>query len=172
MLGYRESRTTRHGLLWKKKKKKREKEKENESTLCLSSKNVTSYPWSSAASVRSRLWPIAISKGLYLRIFLHPSALKNHLALSDLQQKSCSKPPSEFCNLSGKVLLLSWRPQPISEICQQYFSSNLTSKPSCSPRLSRRSSTPDCRLCICICVCSFVFKCGEMYVEGRIGERD
>ena len=32
--------------------------------------------------------PRHISKGLYLRIFLHPSALTNHLVLSDLQKKS------------------------------------------------------------------------------------
>ena len=61
----------------------------------------------------------------------------------------------------GNVLLGSWRRlfgthyQPISEIFQHYLSSNLTSKPSCSPRLSRSSSTPDYRLCICICFVCF-----------------
>ena len=146
-LGYRASRTTRHGLLSK---------KENKTTLHLSSKNFTGYQWNSAASVTSRLWPIAISKGLYLHIFLHPSAPINHLGLSDLPKKSYLKSPSETCNLSGNVLLVSWRRlfgthyQPISEICQHYLSSNLTLKPSCSPRLSHRSSTPDYRLNICI----------------------
>ena len=62
-LGYSESRTKRHGLLWKKK--------ENEITLHLSSKNFTSYLWNSAASIRSRLWPIAISKGLYPVSYTH-----------------------------------------------------------------------------------------------------
>ena len=63
-------------------------------------------------------------------------------------------------------------PANLKKNCQHYFSSNLTSKPSCSPRLSRRSSTPNYRLCMCIC---FVFKCGEMYVErgdGRIAWGD
>ena len=60
--------------------------KENEITLYLFSKNFTGYLWNSAASIRSRLWPIAISKGLYLRIFLHPSATMNHLDVSELQK--------------------------------------------------------------------------------------
>ena len=62
--------------------------------------------------------------------------------------------------------------QPTSGICQHYLSADLTPKPSCSPRLSRRSSTPDYKLCICIC---FVFKCGKMYVErgdGRVALGD
>ena len=54
--------------------------------LHLSSKNFAGYLWNSAASIRLRLWPIAISMGLYLRIFLHPSALMNHLILSNLQK--------------------------------------------------------------------------------------
>ena len=54
-LSYSESRTMRHGLLCK-------KEKENEITLHLSSKNFTDYPWNFAASIRLRLWPIAILK--------------------------------------------------------------------------------------------------------------
>ena len=151
-LGYSESRTTRHGLSWK---------KENEITLHLSSKNFTGYLWNSAASIRSRLRPIAISKGIYLRIFLHLSAPMNHLSLSHLPKKSYLKSPSETWNLLGNVLLVSWRRlfgthyQLISEICQHYVSSNLTSKPSCSPRLSRTSSTPDYRLCICICFVCF-----------------
>ena len=78
-LGYGESRTMWHGLLWK---------KENKITLHLSSKNFPGYLWNSAASIRSWFWPIAILKGLYLRIFLHPSALRNHFVLSDLQKKS------------------------------------------------------------------------------------
>ena len=156
--GYSEFRTTRHGLLSKKKRKK-----ENEIMLHLSSKNFTGYPWNSAASIRSGLWPIAISKGLYLRIFLHPSAPMNHLGLSDLSKKSYLKSPSETWNLSGNVLLVSWRHlfrthyKLISAICQHYLNSNLTSKPSCSPRLSRRSSTPDYRLCIFICSGFFFF---------------
>ena len=93
--------------------------------------------------------------------FLHLSASMNHPGLSDFPKKSYSKSPSETWNLSGNVLLVSWRRllgthyQPISEICQHYLSSNLTSKPSCSPRLSRRSGTPDYRLCICICFVCF-----------------
>ena len=137
------------------------KKTKNEIMLHLSSKNFTGYLWNSAASIRSRLWPITISKGLYLHIFLHLSALMNHPGLSDLPKKSYSKSPSETWNLSGNVLLVSWRRlfgshyQPISDICQRYLSSNLTSKPSCSPRLSNRSSTPDYRLCICICFVRF-----------------
>ena len=81
-----------------------------------------------------------------------------------------SKSPSETWNLLGNVLLVSWRClfgihyQPISEICQHYLSSNLTSKPSCSPRLSCISSTLDYRLCICICfVCFSMWRdvCGK-----------
>ena len=151
-LGYSESGTTRHGLLWK---------KENEIMLHLSSKNFTGYLWNSATTIRSRLWSIAISKSLYLRSFLYLSALMNHPGLSDLPKKSYSKSPSETWNLLGNVLFVSWRRlfgtryQPISEICQHYLSSNLPSKPSCSPRLSRTSSTPDYRLCICICFVCF-----------------
>ena len=58
---------------------------------------------------------------------------------------------------SSSERLILWRRlfgthyRPISEICQHYLSSNLTSEPSCSPRLFRRSVTPDSRLCICIC---------------------
>ena len=69
--------------------------KENEITLHLSSKNFTGYLWNSAASIRSQLWPIAILKGLHLRIFLHPSAPMNHLGLSDLPKKSYLKFPSK-----------------------------------------------------------------------------
>ena len=47
-------------------------------------KNFTDYPWNSAAGIGTRLRPTAISTGLYLRIFLHPHALTNHLAFSDL----------------------------------------------------------------------------------------
>ena len=97
-LGYSESRTTRHGLSWK---------KENEITLHFSSKNFTGYLWNSAASIRSRLCLIAILKDLYLRIFLHPSAPVNHLGLSDLPKKSYLKSTSETWNLSGNVLLVS-----------------------------------------------------------------
>ena len=135
--------------------------KENEIMLHLSSKNFTVYLWNSAADIRSWLWPIAISKGLYLHIFLHPSAPMNHFDLSDLPKKSYLKSPSETWNLSGNVLLGSWRHlfgthyQPISEICQHYYISNLTSKPFCLPRLSRRYSTPDHRLWICICFVCF-----------------
>ena len=135
--------------------------KENEITLYLFSKNFTGYLWNSAASIRSRLWPIAISKGLYLCIFLHPFAPMNHLGLSDLPKKSYLKSPSETWNLSGNVLFVLCRRlfethyQPISEICQHYLNSDITSKPSCSPRLSRRSGTPDYRLCICICFVCF-----------------
>ena len=72
----------------KNNKKTKTKKKENEITLHLSSKNFTSYLWNSTASIRSRLWPTAISKALYLHIFLCPSALMNHLVLSNLQKKS------------------------------------------------------------------------------------
>ena len=146
--GYSKFRTTRHSMLCK---------KENKIMLHLSSKNFTGYLWNSAASIRSRHWPIAISKGLYLRIFLHSSAPMNHLGLSDLPKKSDLKSPRETWNLSGNILLVSWRRlfgthyRPISEICQHYLNSDINSKPSCSPRLSRRSSTPDYRLSICIC---------------------
>ena len=68
-------------------------------------------------------------------------------------KEKLSKSPRETWNLLGNVLLVSWRRlfgthyQPISEICQHYFSSSLTSNPSCSPRLSL--------------FVLFVFKCGE-----------
>ena len=90
-----------------------------------------------------------------------PSAPMNHLGLSHLPKKSYLKSPSETRDLSGNVLLVSWRRllgthhQLISEMCKHYLSSNLTSKPSCSTRLSRRYSTPDYRLCICICFVRF-----------------
>ena len=110
-------------LVMKKKKKRRKKErKENRITLHLFSKNFTGYLWNSAASIKSRLWPIAISKGLYLLIFLHPSSFMNHLGLSDIPNKSYLKFPSETWNLSGKVLsvlcvVFGTHYQPISEIC-------------------------------------------------------
>ena len=46
------------------------KEKNRDQFTSLLSKNFTGYLWNFAASIRSRLWPIAISKGLYLRIFI------------------------------------------------------------------------------------------------------
>ena len=145
--------------------------KYREITLHLCSKDFTG---NSAASIRSRLWPIAISKGLYLRIFLHPSATMNHLDVSELQKllKIPKRNLKSFGERSFSFMAPSvWNSlQPISEMWHHYLSSNLTSKPSCSPRLSRRSSTPNYRLCIFICfICLFVFKCGELYVEREDG---
>ena len=132
--------------------------KYREITLHLCSKDFTG---NSAASVRSRLWPPAISKGLYLRVFLHPSALTNHLALSDVQ-KLLNIPKrnlKSFGERSFSFMAPSvWNSlQPISEMWHHYLSSNLTSKPSYSPRLSRRCSTPNYWLCICVLFVCFFF---------------
>ena len=146
--------TTRHGLLWKKKKKK----KRDQFTPLLKGLNwlpVKFHCQYKIATLAYRHFEESLPPYLYL------SAPINHPGLSDLPKKSDSKSPSETWNLLGNVLLVSWRRlfgthyQPISEICQHYLSSNLTSEPSCSPRPSRRSSKPDSRLCICICFVCF-----------------
>ena len=105
-------------------------------------------------------------EGLYLRIFLHPSAPVNHLAVSDLQKllKIPKRNLKSFWERSSWRRLFGTHYQPLSEICQHYLNSNPTSEPSCSSRLSRRSSTPDYKLCICICfVCSKMWRdvCGK-----------
>ena len=82
------------------------KRKRDHVTLLL---NFTGYLWNFAASIRSRVWPIAISKGLYLRIFFHLFAPMNHPGLCDLTKKNYSKSPSETRNLLGNILLVSWR---------------------------------------------------------------
>ena len=76
-LGYSDSRTKRQGFLWKKRKK------DHGTPL---HKELHWLPVKFCASIRSWLWPTPTSKGLYLHIFLHPSALTNHLVLSNLQK--------------------------------------------------------------------------------------
>ena len=82
---------------------------------------------------------------------------KPSCSLQSSKEKFQIIPKQNLKSFWGNFLLVSWcllfgtRYQLISEICQHYVSSHLTSKPFCSPRLSRRCSSPDCRLCICIC---------------------
>ena len=109
-LGYSESRTTRHGLLWKKEEKKKKKTRSRYTSPQRTSLVTCEIPLP--------VWDRDSDLSPFRRVFTSVSFF------TSLHLWTISVSPSETWNLSGDVLSVSWRRlfgthcQPISEICQ------------------------------------------------------